>query len=491
MKTESSVNTKPRVWWMVWKWEFHWQVLLAVVIGAVIGLAWAKGTVVLEGETWDRSSLPAVVDFGLRVVKLLGDLFLAGLKLVVVPLVVSSLALSVASLGGKVGFGRMAGLTIAFFLSSSLIAVLIGLSCVNLIRPGDSGSEQPLLDSARVAQLEEELAAEGSKVKTSSGTASSSDLLSVFRNLVPSNPFQAAAETNLLGLITIAVLIGLFTPKLSSGHSQLILDFIQAVHDLTMLITNAILKTAPIGVGCLMIGTLAEQGAKLLREDKADSLLVLLQALGWFAAAVAIGLSIHVFIVLPTLLFVFGRVNPLKHYRAMLPAMLTAFSTSSSNATLPVTIECVEENVGVSRRTASFVLPLGATVNMDGTALYECVAAMFVVQLFGIDLSLADQFLVVMVALLTSVGVAGVPSASLVAIIIILQSLDKQLADRGIEVSLLSGLALILVFDRVLDMGRTVVNILSDSCATVIVARSMGESGFYSRAHAIDQSGSS
>ena len=148
-------------------------------------------------------------------------------------------------------------------------------------------------------------------------------------------------------------------------------------------------------------------------------------------------------------------------------------------ATLPVTIECVEQNVGVSRRTASFVLPLGATVNMDGTALYECVAAMFVVQLFGIELSLADQFLVVMVALLTSVGVAGVPSASLVAIIIILQSLDKQLASRGVEVSLQGGLALILIFDRVLDMARTVVNIFSDSCATVIVARSMGEEGFY------------
>ncbi|MEZ6108959.1 MAG: dicarboxylate/amino acid:cation symporter [Pirellulaceae bacterium] len=239
------------------------------------------------------------------------------------------------------------------------------------------------------------------------------------------------------------------------------------------------LKTAPIGVGCLMIATLAEQGSRLLAQDKADSLLLLLQSLGWFAAAVVFGLLLHVFVVLPTLLFVFGRVNPIKHYRAMLPAMLTAFSTSSSNATLPVTIECVEQNVGVSRRTASFVLPLGATVNMDGTALYECVAAMFVVQLFGIELSLADQFLVVMVALLTSVGVAGVPSASLVAIIIILQSLDKQLASRGVEVSLQGGLALILIFDRVLDMARTVVNIFSDSCATVIVARSMGEEGFY------------
>lgn len=479
MKTESESATPPRAWWQVWRWEFHWQVLLAVAIGATIGLLWARMTVMLEGEAWKGSSVVAVTSFMLQVVKLVGDLFLSGLKLVIVPLVVTSLALSVAGLGGKVGFGRMAGVTIAFFMSSSLFAVLVGLVCVNTIRPGDSGQEEPLLNSARVAQLEQELEAEGSKVKTSSGAASSSDLLSVFRSMVPSNPVQAASETNLLGLITIAILIGLFTPKLAAHHSQLMTDFLQAVHDLTMLITNAILKTAPIGVGCLMIATLAEQGAKFLREDKADSLLVLLQALGWFVAAVVIGLVIHVTIVLPTILILFGRVNPLKHYRAMLPAMLTAFSTSSSNATLPVTIECVERNVGVSRRTTSFVCPLGATVNMDGTALYECVAAMFVVQLFGIDLTFGEQFLVVMVALLTSIGVAGVPSASLVAIIIILQSLDKQLADRGIEVSLLTGLALILVFDRVLDMGRTVVNILSDSCAAVVVARSMGESGFY------------
>jgi len=198
-----------------------------------------------------------------------------------------------------------------------------------------------------------------------------------------------------------------------------------------------------------------------------------------FALTTFAGLVIHQFVVLPLTLVVFGGVDPRKHYRAMMPAMLTAFSTSSSNATLPVTIDCIENGVGVSRRTSSFVLPLGATVNMDGTALYECTAAMFVVQLFGIDLTFAEQVLLVITALLTSVGVAGVPSASLVAIIIILQALEQQLAARGIVAPLMSGLALILVFDRVIDMARTVVNITSDSCATVVAARWMGETHFF------------
>ncbi len=478
---DRSASEGPAPFWKVWRWKFHWQVLLAVVVGAVIGLVWARLIVFWERSENGGGTLASIAGFKLQVIKLIGDLFLAALKSVVVPLVVSSLALSVSGLGARQGFGKMAGITLGYFLTSSLIAVVIGLVCVNLIRPGDSPTETPLLDAASVSRLEEGLGNETKTVQSRSAGTSTGDLFAVFRNLIPANPFQAAAETNLLGLITIAVAIGLMVPRLAPHLSKLATDLLQVVHDITMGITNAILRTAPIGVGCLMIATLAEQGAKLLRADQAENLLSLLGSLGWFAAATIIGLTLHVTVVLPTFLFLFGRISPLKHYRAMMPAMLTAFSTSSSNATLPVSIDCVENGVGVSNRTASFVLPLGATVNMDGTALYECVAAMFVVQLFGIDLPMADQLLVVIVALLTSVGVAGVPSASLVAIIIILQALETQLRGRGIEAPLLGGLALILVFDRVLDMARTVVNILSDSVGTVIVARAMGETDLFSR----------
>ena len=234
-----------------------------------------------------------------------------------------------------------------------------------------------------------------------------------------------------------------------------------------------------------MAATVAEQGNRLLGLGDAGETINLLRSILLFAITALLALSIHLFIVMPVVLACIAKVNPIQHYRAMLPAMLTAFSTSSSNATLPVTLECVEERVGVSRRTASFVLPLGATVNMDGTALYECVAALFVVQLFGFDLTLSEQFFVVLTALLTSIGVAGVPSASLVAIVIIITALESQLIGRGVidgetgNGLLLTALPLILVFDRFLDMGRTVVNVFSDSCGAVVIGKAMGDDDLY------------
>lgn len=478
--TEGSDSARAAAWWQVWRWKFHWQVLTSVVIGAVIGLGWAKVSV---ANGWHEGN-DAAATIGasvFSVVRLLGDLFLSALKMIVVPLVVTSLALSVAGLGGRRGFGRLTAVTLTFFLTSSLIAVLVGLLLVNSIGPGKSSGPEPLLNAQEVAKLAGELSAEANAVAGKAGTAAGTDLLHVFRSLIPANPIQAAAETNLLGLITIAILIGLFIPRIEARLGTLLTDFLQAIHDLTMAITHAILSTAPIGVGCLMASTLAEQGTKLLDSNRGETLLQLLSALGLFAVTTLVALVIHQFLILPLSLMIFGGIDPRRHYRAMMPAMLTAFSTSSSNATLPVTLECIENEVGVSKRTSSFVLPLGATVNMDGTALYECTAAMFVVQLFGIDLTFAEQVLVVMTALLTSVGVAGVPSASLVAIIIILQALENQLTARGITAPLMSGLALILVFDRVLDMARTVVNITSDSCAAVIAARWMGETDLFSK----------
>jgi Na+/H+-dicarboxylate symporter len=220
-----------------------------------------------------------------------------------------------------------------------------------------------------------------------------------------------------------------------------------------MLITDWVMKFAPIGVFALVAKVVATTGLEVFKP------------LAFFFFTVLGALIIHFAVVMPILLTVLGRVNPVRHYRAMAPALLTAFSTSSSSATLPLTLECVEKNAGVSNRTSSFVLPLGATINMDGTALYECVAAMFIAQAYGIELSFATQFTVVLVALLTSIGVAGIPSASLVAISIILATIGLPVEAIG----------LILAVDRVLDMCRTTVNVFSDSCGAVVIARTEGE----------------
>ena len=218
-------------------------------------------------------------------------------------------------------------------------------------------------------------------------------------------------------------------------------------------ITDLVMLFAPIGVFALVAKVVATTGLDSFRQ------------LALFFVTVVAGLAVHTFVVLPLLLRFVGRVNPLRHYQAMAPAMLTAFSTASSSATLPLTMECVEKRAGVSNRTSSFVLPLGATVNMDGTALYECVAAMFIAQWYGVQLGFAAQFTVVLLALMTSIGVAGIPAASLVAIVIVLNAVGLPA----------EGIGLILAVDRVLDMCRTSVNIFSDSCGAVIIARSEGE----------------
>jgi Na+/H+-dicarboxylate symporter len=226
-----------------------------------------------------------------------------------------------------------------------------------------------------------------------------------------------------------------------------------------MKITDFVMKFAPLGVFALVAKIVASTGFSAFVP------------LAWFFFTTLAALAIHFLITLPLLLYLVGGVAPWRHYRAMISALLTAFSTASSSATLPLTMECVEKNAGVSNRTTSFVLPLGATINMDGTALYECVAAMFIAQAYGLELSFASQFTIVLVALLTSIGVAGIPAASLVAIAIILAAIGLPA----------EGIGLILAVDRVLDMVRTTVNVFSDSCGAVIIAKSEGETGILER----------
>ncbi|WP_372758818.1 dicarboxylate/amino acid:cation symporter, partial [Litorivivens sp.] len=281
---------------------------------------------------------------------------------------------------------------------------------------------------------------------------STADIVDVFIRMVPPNIIAAAADGQMLGLIFFSLLFGYFLAQSRSPQTDTVRDFFNGLMDIMTLITLWVMKFAPLGVFGLVAKTVADTGFASFKP-------VLV-----FFFTVAIALAIHAFITMPLLLKYIGRINPTKHYQAMSPAMLTAFSTASSSATLPLTMECMEE-AGVSQRVRGFVLPLGATVNMDGTALYECVAAIFIAQAFGIELSFVQQFTIVVVALLTSIGVAGIPAASLVAISIIL----------GVIGLPLEGIGLLMITDRVLDMMRTAVNVFSDTCATVIIARSEGE----------------
>jgi len=414
------------------KLKLHWQILIALVLAVIAGS--------LAGTT---GSLFGIVFYD--VFQFVGSLFLNALKMLIVPLIVSSIVVGIAGIGSSSALGRLGGKTLLYYMSTSLFAILIGLLLVNLMAPGVVDG-QPAKD---IIGLTGDIEAIQSKVEGKGA----GDVVDVFLRMVPTNIVSAAANGQMLGLIFFSLLFGFFLTKIQEAYAESLFNFWQGTYEVMMLITDWVMKFAPIGVFGLVAKVVASTG------------LAAFVPLLWFFLTVVFALLAHFLITMPLLLSILGRVNPWRHYRAMAPALLTAFSTSSSSATLPLTIECVEKNAGVSNRTSSFVLPLGATINMDGTALYECVAAMFIAQAYGIELGIATQFTIVLVALLTSIGVAGIPSASLVAISIILAAIGLPAEAIG----------LILVVDRILDMCRTTVNVFSDSCGAVIIARSEGE----------------
>lgn len=414
------------------KLKLHWQILIALILAVIAGS--------ITGETAGIGDLTFY-----SIYAFIGTLFLNALKMIIVPLIASSIIMGVASVGGHQGLGRMGGKTILYYMMTSLLAILIGLAVVNIMSPGISDG-QPVKEmvglSGDVDSIKEKVEGKGA-----------GDIAEVFLRMVPTNIVAAAADGQMLGLIFFSLLFGFFMTRLEHPGAETIYNFWDSVYNVMMLITDWVMKFAPIGVFALVAKVVASTGFDAFKP------------LALFFLSVLLALIIHMFVVMPLLLKFLGRVNPLLHYKAMVPALLTAFSTSSSSATLPLTLECVEKNAGVSNRTSSFVLPLGATINMDGTALYECVAAMFIAQAYGIELGFATQFTIVMVALLTSIGVAGIPAASLVAISIILTTIGLPVEAIG----------LILAVDRVLDMCRTTVNVFSDSCGAVIIGKSEGE----------------
>jgi Na+/H+-dicarboxylate symporter len=411
--------------------KLHWQIVIALAFAVAAGLLLSDSATILG------VSLVAVYDF-------IGTLFLNALKLLIVPLIVSSILTGIAGIGHTGDLGRLGAKTVVYYMSTSLLAILVGLTMVNAFTPGII-DQQPARDliglSADTAAVTEKVSGRGT-----------GDLVQVFLSMIPPNIVAAAAEGQMLGLIFFSLLFGYFMTRIPSTLATVQHQFWQGVFEVMMRITDLVMRFAPIGVFALVAKVVASTGLDAFRP------------LAWFFFTVILALATHFFVLLPLLLRLVGRVNPWRYYQVMAPALLTAFSTSSSSATLPVTMECVE-NAGVSNRTASFVLPLGATINMDGTALYECVAAIFIAQAYGVELGFAQQFTIVLLALLTSIGVAGIPAASLVAIAIILGAIGLPIEAIG----------MILAVDRVLDMCRTGVNVFSDSCGALIIARLEGE----------------
>jgi Na+/H+-dicarboxylate symporter len=421
------------------KLELHWQILIAILLAGVAG-----GTVnYLIGQGVEDPSILGVSV--ISVLDYIGTIFLNALKMIIVPLIFSSITVGVAGIGSGGNLGSLGGKTLLFYVATTMAAILVGLLLINIVGPG-------YIDGQPVGDLLG-LDASGAQIAQVAEGRGPGDVAQVFKSMVPPNIVQAAADGQMLGIIFFALLFGYFMTQLDNEFAEPMYKFWDGVFHVMMKMTEWIMKFAPIGVFGLVGKVVAEAGFSGVGP------------LAVFAVTVTVAFAVHAAIIMPLFLRFAGKVSPYKMFPAMAPAMLTAFSTASSSATLPVTMKCVEENAGVSNKISSFVLPLGATVNMNGTALYECAAALFLAQAYGLDLTIAVQFSIVIIALLTSVGVAGVPSASLVAIAIILGAVGLPLEAVGV----------LLVFDRILDMMRTSLNIFGDSCCAVIVARLSGE----------------
>ena len=417
------------------KLALHWKIIIGMVLGVVYGL-------IANKFGW--------VDFTNAWIKPWGVIFVNLLKLIAVPLVFASLTKGVASLSDISKLSRIGGKTIAFYLISTVISVTIGLFLVNSVQPGNTFSEEKRME------LKEKYASKaGAKIAAASNVKEDGPLQFVV-DMVPSN-FMAASSnnSNMLQVIFFAILFGISMIMLPKEKTTYVKGFFDGVNDIILQIVDIIMMAAPYGVFALLGGLVVDFGGS------AD----LFIALGMYSITVIIGLLIMILVVYPLVLRIFTKVKYVDFFKAISPAQMLAFSTSSSAATLPVTMERCEEHLGVSEEISSFVLPLGATINMDGTSLYQAVAAVFIAQAFGYDLDLAAQLTIVLTATLASIGAAAVPGAGMVMLVIVLSAI-------GIDPE---GIALIFAVDRILDMMRTVVNVTGDATVATVVASTEGK----------------
>lgn len=405
----------------------HWRILIGIGLGILAGIILCKIT---PYENWSPY------------VKWAGDIFLRGLRMIVIPLVFTSIALGVAGMGNSAALGRIAGKTIAYYLVTTAIAATIGLLLVNIVKPGVGA---PLNLSENVTS-----------VSAASGDVSFIDQIVA---IVPSNIFESMAKGDLLPIIFFAVIFGCFMNKVDEKYTGFLTDMFTSVYEVIMKITFFIITLAPYGVFAIVTNVVGKQA------NDPQALLSMAGSLGIFVLVVWSGLLIQGGIVLPCLVRLLGKQNPWRHISKMSTTLLTAFSTCSSGAALPINIRDSQEKCGVSNKIASFVLPLGSTINMNGTALYECVTAIFIAQAYGIDLSLAQQIMIVFTALLAAIGTAGIPMAGMVMLTIVLTAVGLPL----------EGIGLVLAVEQLCDMPRTCINTYGDSCGAVIIAHSEGE----------------
>ncbi len=406
------------------KLKLHWQILIAMIIGVAVGYLFQHNT----------------QSMAYSIITSMGTIFVRLLKMIIVPLIFTSIITGVSSITDSGRLGRLGVKTLLYYLTTSLFAILVGLTLTNLIQPGVG------------VELTQTTSFDASTLKTPGSPAE------IIIRMIPLNPISAAASGDMLGLIFFAIFLGMAITQIDTQYRTTLTTFFEAFFQAIMKVTEIIIKFAPIGVLGLITKTVANSGLDMFA------------AVGMYMMTIAMGLSIHLFISLPIIFTMLTGLNPIVHFKAMTSAMATAFSTSSSSATLPVTMRCVRENVGVSNETSSFVLPMGATVNMDGTALYECAGVIFISQVLGVDLTMTQQFTIVLTALLASIGAAGIPSAGLVMIFIVTQAVGFNDADVALIIGTM------LAVDRPLDMFRTMVNISSDSIGAAVIAHSEGES---------------
>lgn len=422
---------------MSWYYQTHWRILIALGLGLVYGVVAA-----LAG--WGAFTADWIAPFGV--------IFLRLLLLIAVPLVLASLITGIASLADLQKLSRIGGKTIAIYIGTTLIALIIGLSIVNIFKPGGT-----IPDSLR-ARLQETYQGDIEAGELAAQDARQRGPLQPLVDVVPDNIFGAATSNrNMLNMVFVAFLFGTALMLVTREKAKPLLDFFESVNAVIIQIVEIVILVAPLGVFALIADTVTG-----VSGDNPAEVAQLLAALGFYCLTVLIGMAIHVLVTYPVLLKVLTPIRVKHFFRGIVPAQLVAFSTSSSAAALPVTMKNIQNNLGVSEEVASFVLPLGATLNMDGTALYQAVAAVFIAQTLGIPLDLGAQLTIVFMALLASIGTAAVPSAGVVMLVIILEAIGVPVA----------GITLILGVDRILDMCRTTANITGDAMVASIVATS-------------------
>ena len=415
----------------------HWQIIIGLCLGLVYGIVSVQNGYGEFTSDW---------------ISPFGTIFINLLKLIAMPLVLASLVTGVASLSDVKKLSRIGGKTIAIYLSTTAFAVTIGLLSVNILNPGDR------IPNEMQNKLQTIYEKDASKKAVTVQKVKDRGPLQPIVDMVPDNFFDSASSNrNMLQVVFVAILIGIGLIQIPSENSKPLKDFFKSLTDVVIKLVDLIMLMAPLGVFALISQTINK-----VAGDNPSQIIELLGALGYYMFAVILGLLAHVLIVYTGLMKLFSKMPLQTFYKGIAPAQLLAFSTSSSGATLPVTMERCEEELGVSEEVSSFILPLGATINMDGTALYQAVAAVFIAQTLNMSLDISAQITIVLTTVLASIGTAAVPGAGIVMLVIILESVGVPS----------EGIAIILGVDRILDMVRTTVNVTGDATVSVIIAQS-------------------